>query len=45
MILKRDFFINISKILELDANLFNISHNEKPYDSFARLLKYIDGLD
>lgn len=39
---EKDFFLNISKILELDIKQFNISHNEKPCDSFNRLLNYIE---
>lgn len=39
---EKDFFLNITKILELDAKQFNISHNEKPSDSFNRLLNFIE---
>ena len=39
---EKDFFSNISQLLEFDIKEFNISQQEKPIESFSRLLNYID---
>jgi len=39
---ERDFFSNISQLLEVDIKEFNIPQQEKPIESFSRLLNYID---
>jgi len=39
---EKDFFSNISQLLEVDIKEFNIPQQEKPVESFSRLLNYID---
>ena len=39
---EKDFFSNISQLLEVDIKEFNIPQQEKPIESFSRLLDYIN---
>ena len=39
---EKEFFLNISQLLEFDIKQLNIPQHEKPIESFSRLLNYID---
>jgi len=42
---EKDFFSNISQLLEVEMKEFNIPQQEKPIASFSRLLDYLDSSD